>query len=910
MTPGTYTLASVTVDQQGRITSASSGSVNLSGYVPYTGATSAVNLGTQALTAGAVTLSGTLTVPQGTPGATSTSIHNASFPEFGLSFHGNNKLSLTRNTTSIFEAGQSGSVNYLTMSSAGFLGFSAGTTAHSLGPPETCLSRSSSGVLEINSGVLGTHRDLILRNLTSAGAIQLGATGATPDVVITRDAANSLGIRNGANGQTVSVYNTWASNTSSERLQFQWLGNEARIGTAIGSAGGSPRTMSLGLWDGAANFTTALRVNTTGTVTIGAVTLPATDGTTGQVLQTNGAGVASWATVSGGGGGISSLNGLTDATQTFQAGTSGTNVGWVSAAGVHTLNIPDASATARGLVTTGTQTIAGAKTFSSKITVPATGQAGTGGVGNAGNGIDFAEGMLVYITGRGLSQRYPVYITGNSSSGSVPTVKLASDCVISWESATDPGTSPNPGTLQLARWANDHLTQRRGTNAQTFSVTNTYSSDTSFERVTIGWSSNICTIATEKGSAGGADRSLRVQGFEIPVNYTASPNNTVNHLSMQATGATANVSVSIVPKGTGSFSLAVPDGTAVGGNVRGAYSIDLQTERTAATQVAGSDRCVAIGARSTATGTAGHVAIGYGATASGGLSYSTAIGSGAQALNRSTAIDGVASGQDSVAIRSATAQHGYAVCLGFGAGSRWDGHILWRGGVGIGSYGQSISCGGHNLNVPYVRTIDSTQTTLSTIYSNFVAQRYRHTGMALLFRYTVLCVRSDGAVNKYSRTVLVKDKSNVAGTSSTLSILQAETIGTDLTEIPGISVSASVASATKALNVTVTGESGFSVTGDAITNTLTAVGHNLQNGDVVVFSSLTGGSGLSANPGGNYFQGHYSVINVSGDTFQLASAGTTTPVIDFTTDITAGVICRPILWHLVNSEFSVVAGGY
>lgn len=211
-----------------------------------------------------------------------------------------------------------------------------------------------------------------------------------------------------------------------------------------------------------------------------------------------------------GGSGISSLNGLTDAIQTFQTGTSGTNVGWVSAAGVHTLHIPDASATARGLVTTGAQTIAGAKTFSSKITAPATGQASTGGVGNAGNGIDFAEGILVYITGRGLSQRYPVYITGNSSSGSVPTVKLASDCVISWDSSTDSGSNPNPGTLQLARWASDHLTQRRGTNAQTFSVTNTYASDTSFERVTIGWSSNVCTLTTQKGSAGGTLRGLKI----------------------------------------------------------------------------------------------------------------------------------------------------------------------------------------------------------------------------------------------------------------------------------------------------------------------------------------------------------------------------------------------------------------
>lgn len=77
-------------------------------------------------------------------------------------------------------------------------------------------------------------------------------------------------------------------------------------------------------------------------------------------------GLSGWGGAAG--GGITTLNTLTAATQTFATGTSGSDFNISSATSTHTFNIPDAGASARGLVTTGTQTFAGSKTFSSAPT--------------------------------------------------------------------------------------------------------------------------------------------------------------------------------------------------------------------------------------------------------------------------------------------------------------------------------------------------------------------------------------------------------------------------------------------------------------------------------------------------------------------------------------------------------------
>jgi predicted heme/steroid binding protein len=78
------------------------------------------------------------------------------------------------------------------------------------------------------------------------------------------------------------------------------------------------------------------------------------------------------------------LNGLAlSSNQTFTVGTSGTDFNISSSGTVHTFNIPDASSTARGVVTTGDQSFDGIKTFVDPVSAKVNLQAGTATAGTA-----------------------------------------------------------------------------------------------------------------------------------------------------------------------------------------------------------------------------------------------------------------------------------------------------------------------------------------------------------------------------------------------------------------------------------------------------------------------------------------------------------------------------------------------
>lgn len=113
--------------------------------------------------------------------------------------------------------------------------------------------------------------------------------------------------------------------------------------------------------------------------------------------------------------GITTLNTLTAATQTFATGTSGTDFNIASSTSTHTFNIPDASLSNRGLVTTGAQSFAGTKTFDVGLVINNSASATNTRIASAGNAnaflVDSGNNRIGIFT---TTPGFPLDVTGNT----------------------------------------------------------------------------------------------------------------------------------------------------------------------------------------------------------------------------------------------------------------------------------------------------------------------------------------------------------------------------------------------------------------------------------------------------------------------------------------------------------------
>ncbi|MFM7628477.1 MAG: hypothetical protein ACKO44_03090 [Algoriphagus sp.] len=207
---------------------------------------------------------------------------------------------------------------------------------------------------------------------TSVGAESMMnlTTGTENTSIGNQSLISTIGNNNVGVGKRSGESNTSGSQNTFIGTNSNASANNLTNATALGYGATVAANNSIQLGD-----TNVTNVKTSGTITTGTITYPNTSGSNGQFLTTDGSGTASWATISS--GGASSVGAISNTSTANGASiTSGV------------LNLAPANGSNGGIVTTGAQTFAGAKTLSNTTASTSTSTGAlvvSGGVGIAGN---------------------------------------------------------------------------------------------------------------------------------------------------------------------------------------------------------------------------------------------------------------------------------------------------------------------------------------------------------------------------------------------------------------------------------------------------------------------------------------------------------------------------------------------
>lgn len=151
---------------------------------------------------------------------------------------------------------------------------------------------------------VGTALEVRLADDSAYTALRTSAINLSTDVILERDAANNLAIRNSNASQALRVYKNYNSSVSYERGVFDWqtTSGTLRIGTENAGAGNVATPLTI-----VTSGTPRISIAASGAITFNqAYTFPTDLGTSGQVLRNHGGGLIKWGTVSGVGGGTGS----------------------------------------------------------------------------------------------------------------------------------------------------------------------------------------------------------------------------------------------------------------------------------------------------------------------------------------------------------------------------------------------------------------------------------------------------------------------------------------------------------------------------------------------------------------------------------------------------------------------------
>lgn len=299
-------------------------------------------------------------------------------------------------------------------------------------------------------------------------------TQGTADLYLARDTANTLAQRNGVNAQTLRVYSTFTDASNYTRGFMRFAGNIFEIGS---EAAGTGTASAVRIYTGAASGTFTWAYSSSGHYVAGA------DNT--YDIGASGASRPRFLYLAGG-----SLTG-TQADSSLSITPTWNTTGTPSAID---LNVTDTASNAASLLMN--LRVGGVSQFnvgkSGVVTVygnvsPSAGNSWT--LGNVGAGLEFL-------------------------SVSARSVQV--------------GTSG--GFASLTFDAADILAQRRGTNAQTFRVYNTYTDASNYERGVFRYSGNILQIGHEAAGTGTSNRTIQFQtaGFNPLTLDTATATFNVN----------------------------------------------------------------------------------------------------------------------------------------------------------------------------------------------------------------------------------------------------------------------------------------------------------------------------------------------------------------------------------------------